>query len=265
MSYLPCLTLALFIRFNGNNNLRKLWKTIGGRCLYQSPNGSRVFDNYLFRWLMFDSSALQTLIYRNAPHKAGLYYVNALCLAAQKKPGNACLLGLGGAGVAHALAPYLNAFTLTAIELNQEIIDIAAQFFMTNELRNLEIIHREANLFVTHCDRQFQHIMVDLFNANSFPEPCNNDDFFSHCRRILLPEGILAVNLANKREQLALFSKIKHSFNGITVIIPVKKCANMIVLASNSHNISSLLTLLKNCTQIKRLVWDRQWGCIAEY
>ena len=245
--------------------MRKFWKTIGGRCIYQSPNGIRIIDNYFFRWLMFDSLALQTLINKHSPKKSGLYYVDVLSLAAREKPGNCCLLGLGGAGIAHALAPYLKAYTLTAIEQSQEIIDIAARFFMTNTLANLDIIHSEASLFVSDCHTTFQHVMVDLFNANNFPDSCNNDDFFMNCRRILLPEGILAVNLANQSEQWTLFSKIKHLFNGMTVIIPVKKCANLIVLASKSDNLSSLLALLDDCKDIKRLVWDEQWGCMGQY
>lgn len=214
---------------------------------------------------MFDSHALQTLINTHCLQKAGLFYVDILCLAAREQPGNVCLLGLGGAGVAHALAPHLNAFKLTAVELSQEVIDIAARFFMTNTLNHLDIIHNEASLFVGHCKTLFQHVMVDLFDAKSFPDTCHKDDFFINCRRILLPEGILAVNLANQTEQFALFNKIRQAFNGITVMIPVKNCANIIVLASKSDNLSSLLALLKNSKMIKQLVWDAQWGCIGRY
>ena len=241
-----------------------LWKILGGRCLYDASSGVRVFDNYFFRWLQLDSDALQTVLNKFYPQKAGLNYINALVFMARGTPGDCCMLGLGGAAIAHALSPYMANFKITAVEFNSEIIRLAPRFFMTDRLANLEIIHDEASAFVSHSSQSFQHIMVDLFNANSFPGSCNNEQFFADCKQRLCPGGTLAVNLANRHEQKPIFELIKKQFSGATVAIPIKNCANLIVVATKDCSITPLLNHFKNSKQLKQLAWDEIWGCVAE-
>lgn len=237
------------------------WKTLAGRYLYQSKSGIKVTENMVYRWLTFDSNAIQTIINHHKPSRPAMQYIQPMTIAARANPGQSCLLGLGGAGVAHALQGLSR---LDTVESSLEVIEIATLFFMTSQIKNLNIIHQDALLFVQHTEYRYQHLMVDLFNAHSFPEHCNNAAFFEHCQRILLPNGILAVNLANLDEQWSLFCYIRALFFQCTVSIPVKGTANMIVLAHNGRSIHPLLDILKNQPFSKRIVWDARWGCVAE-
>lgn len=240
-----------------------MWKTLGGRCIYQAPNGARVHQNYLYRWLTFSSDALQTLIRRRHPEKPELGYIHQLALAVRENPADCCLLGLGGAGVAHALMPYLNNSTLLAVENNSEVINIATNYFMVDRLKNLSVINQDANLFVQQCGTRYQHLMIDLYESHAFPAHCNTADFFLHCRRLLLPDGVLALNLTNVHEQWPLFKHVRDIFFQRTVSLPVKGAANMIVLASNSTSVAPLVDLLTKSQRVKELKWDARWGCIA--
>ncbi len=241
-----------------------MWKTIGGRCIYQSPSGSKVYQNVLYRWLTLDSEAIQTLINRWYPQRYELGYVHHLTLAVREQPADCCLLGLGGAGVAHSLAPYLRNIQLLAVESDADIIGIAKTYFMTARLDHMSVIHQDADVFVRQCNRRYQHVMIDLFDAHSFPTHCNTRDFFAHCYRLLLPGGILALNLANLHEQWPIFNQLRENFQQRTVSMPVKGSANMVILACNSPSIAPLLDLLKKSHHLKKLSWDARWGCIAE-
>lgn len=241
-----------------------MWKIKGGRCIYQSPNGAKIYQNLLYRWLTFDNRAIQTLINRRHPERSELSYIKQLTLAVRAKPVDCCLLGLGGAAVAHLLAPYLGASQLIAIEHDVEIIEIAKNYFMIDRLKNMMIIHQDANIFVQQCNVRYQHLMIDLFNAHSFPAHCNTYNFFSNCKRIVLANGILAVNLANLQEQWPVFQLIREIFNQQTVSLPVKGTANMVILAYNGESITPLINLIKKTTDLKKLSWDATWGCIAE-
>lgn len=241
-----------------------MWKTFGGRSIYQSPNNSSVHQNLLYRWLRLDSTAIQTLINRRQPEKPELGYINQLGFAVRAQPGECCLLGLGGAGIAHALAPFLGNTPLIAVEKNAEIIEIAATYFMTERLRNLSIIHQDASIFVQQCASQYQHLMVDLFDAHSFPAQCNNSNFFENCQRILLPQGVLALNLTNLDEQWPIFQLIRNNFNQRTIALPVKNSSNMIVLAYKNSTLIPLLDMIKDSHHLKKLSWDTRWGCIAQ-
>ncbi len=240
-----------------------MWKTLGGRCIYQAPNGAKVHQNYLYRWLTLDSDALQTLINRRSPEKPELGYIHQLSFAVREQPADCCLLGLGGAGVAHGLAPYLKNSTLLAVESNTEVINIASTYFMADRLKNLSILYQDASLFVQQCKSHYQHLMVDLYEAHSFPTQCNTYEFFSDCQRLLLPDGIFSLNLTNVQEQESLFKHVREIFNKRTVSLPVKGAANMIVLACKSTSVAPLLDLLINSQRVKELQWDARWGCIA--
>lgn len=241
-----------------------MWKRSAGRCIFQAENGAKVYQNMLFRWLTIDSDLLQTMINRWHPARPALTYIHEFTFAVRSQPADCCLLGLGGAGVAHALAPYLGKSTLTAVEYDSDIIDIAKQYFMLEKLKQLHIIHQDANLFVQASNTQYQHLMVDLFESHAFPSQCTTADFFINCRRLLLPNGILAVNLTNLDEQWPLFQLIRDIFCQCTVSLPILHSANMIVLACNNPSVNPLLDLLKNNKKLKKLSWEPAWGYIAQ-
>ena len=186
-----------------------IWKTFAGHCIHDSPTGIQVRENRRYRWLTFGGHDLQTVLHRHHPERAGLAYIQALTLAARTSPAPSCLLGLGGAGVAHALAPLFGEIPLDAIESSQDVIDIGLQYFMTGKISNLHTLHLDALLHVQHSTTRYQHLMIDLFNAHSFPDHCNNTAFFESCQKILLPGGIMAVNLANHHEQWPIFQHIR--------------------------------------------------------
>ncbi len=239
-----------------------IWKTSVGGCIYQIDN-IKVHQNLAFRWLTLGSDAIQTLVYRYNPEQFGLTYIPVLTVAVKAIPASACLLGLGGAGVAHALRSYLKNIKLDAVEKNANIIAIANRYFMTCELNYLNIIHEDANHFVRNTANRYKHLMVDLFNADSFPAECRHADFFYHCHRALLPEGVLAVNLANLTEQWPLFLAIREHFQQFTLSIPIKDSANIIILAYKNNTIQSFLNLIRHHLRLKRIVWDSMWGWVA--
>jgi len=236
-------------------------KTFLGRCIYRSDHAT-IYDNGLFRWLTLGSSVLQTLMYKRDPSRAGLYYIKPLIIAAKLIPADCCLLGLGGGGVIHALSPYNH--LLMSVEYDEEIITLAQRYFKIGQQKNLILLHEDAALFVKATSQQFGHILVDIFDANHFPTSCYKAEFFSDCQEHLTPDGILAVNLANRHEQKPVYDWIKHQFQGNTLTIPVKNCANVIIFAGRRNAIEQLIEKLTAERHLYRLSWDSQWGRIAD-
>lgn len=239
-------------------------QTFAGRCIYESESGTRVFDNGLYRWLMFKSNAIQTLLFKSAPHSRGLRYVAPLTLMVRALPGNACLLGLGGAGAAHAITHASSQHKLTVVELNAEVIDIARQFFKADDIPNMEVIEAEASAFIQSCNESFAHILVDVFDAFSFPDSCNNLRFFSHCKDRLSAEGVLAINMANQSDHRSVYELIQKLFPGKTITIPVTGRENLIILAFNGPDIERYLDVIRQQKNIRKLHWSPAWGCVAE-
>lgn len=237
------------------------WFIRFGKCIYTSPSGYKVYDSFIYRWLTLESNVLQTIINKLLPRSPVLYYIPAMSLMARTIPDDSCILGLGGAGLIHRLASY--PFTITAVELSSEIIEIAKKYFMIGSIDHLELVHQSAELYLEQNTKQFGHLMVDLYDAHSFPVACNNANFFLHCKRNLKPNGFLAVNLANSKEQYAILQLIKEHFTN-TLVIPVKKCANMVIIASNHQRKDEFLKAIQQTKMLKKISLMTYWGYVAE-
>ncbi len=240
--------------------MRALWKTKFGRCIDQMP-GVYVYQNFFYRWLTFDSQAIQTLIHRYQPHRHSLRYLIPFSLGVRTKPGTCCLLGLGGGGVVHKIQPYLKDKTITAVELDQNVIQMAYKHFMLESLENLKVIHQDAYLFIKTSQYQYMHILVDLYSAHHFPLSCQNADFFACCKQRLCENGIISMNLASIQDAWQILQHIRLIFGQNTLCIPVKGTANMVILAMHSSNMYFNWWL--QVKTLKKIIWDSQWGHVG--
>jgi len=238
-------------------------KTWFGKCIYQSNTGAKVHQNFFYRWLTLGGNELHSMINRRNPHRISLNYIHQLIFAILERPSEYCLLGLGGAGVIHALEPCLHQRNNVAVENNADIITIAHSYFYSKSIKNLNIIQQDAAQYVQTCHRKFGHVLVDLFGKESFPAQCNTQEFFNHCKRLLLPDGFLAVNITDLNEESSTLRHIRNTFSNKTVLLPVKGASNVIALCCNSESLDYLINILTNSAQVKSLSWDSDLGCIA--
>lgn len=244
------------------------WKRRFARCIYQTPSGIRVFQNFFYRWLTIETKTVQSCINRFMPEKTSLSYIQYMTLAIKAQPADCCLFGLGGAGIPHALNTLLQSHQkqLVAVEKSHEIIAIANDFFFTAQLPCLKIIHQDAQEYAQHCQTQYQHLFIDLFNSKSFPPECCHTNFFSHCHRMLLPGGILAINLAHSKEQWTILQLIREYFHHSTVAFPIPGKTNLVILACKTPSVSQLLAMIQAAEpNPKHLVWDARWGYLAKF
>ena len=239
-----------------------MWQTKFGTCIYTSPSGYKLYENFFFRWLTLGSDALQTVISKRNPKKPILYYLPALTLMARTLPNNSCILGVGGAGVAQMLAS--KDYSISAIDSSDEILYIAQRYFMIDQLPNLNLIHQNAENYVQTCTHKYPHLIVDLYNANQFPQECNNDHFFLQCKNLLEKDGFFSINLANIKEQWPIYQLIKRCFKN-TLIIPIKKCSNMIIIASEHESRDLFIKQTQQNNEIKNIALVSSWGHVAEY
>jgi spermidine synthase len=241
------------------------WKTLLGQCIHTSPSGWQVYQNPWYLWLTHGNSAIQTCLQRKNPERPSLEYLIPLTQFIQAFPGDCCLLGLGGGGLPHALYPALANFRLQAVENCTEIIAIARQFFHVERVKNLEIIERNAEDFLLDTTHTYQHILVDLYDAEDYPATCNNEAFFTHCNALLNPEGFFSVNLIDIYAKREIFQHIKKSFKHATLLIPIPHTKNSLLFACNTSMFPSFLNQLQDRRLVRRVIWDSEWGCVGEW
>lgn len=238
-----------------------MWKTYLGKCIHESPSGFRVWQNIAYRWLTFDDNVYQSIINRSHPERGGLKYIDPFTRMARAFPGDSCLLGLGGASVAHVLFQSLVNLRMDAVDNSQDVINIATRYFKIAPLKNLNVIHQSAEKFVQSTSERYQHLLVDLYGTDDYPLECSHEVFFAHCKALLKPDGIMAVNLIDLHEKKAIFQFIRNQFDSCTLVVPVAGTTNTIVFASTACN--QRIFLEKIQFMMKRLVWDSIWGCVG--
>lgn len=238
------------------------WITLFGKCIYTSPSGYKVYENFFYRWLTLDSPVLQTIINKRNAAKPVLYYLPAFTLMVRATPDHCCILGLGGAAVVHTLAS--SPYSITVVDNSKEVIEIAQRYFMINKISQLNLIHQSAEVYLEQCSIQYRHLLVDLYNAEHFPPECNSDDFFLQCKKCLTADGFLAVNLANYKEQHAILQLIKNHFIN-TLVVPIKKCANIVIIASNQPQKDHFIDSIMATKKIKKIKLVSSWGYVGEF
>jgi spermidine synthase len=238
------------------------WKARFSRQIYEEA-GVYVFENWRYRWLAFDSMTIQTLIHRRHPERIELNYIEAMILPARLKPGPTCVLGLGGAGVMHALSPFYEQQICFAIEHNPAVIRAAHQCFFLDRLKFLSIQHADAYSYLQHQHRKFDHLLVDIFNAKTFPEHCNTLTFIQHCQNSLNAQGVLAVNFADFHAQAKLVDALKQCFAHQLLFITLPRTSNIVALCFSPGNLQPFLTQLRIHKKLRALSWQKNWGYVA--
>lgn len=237
------------------------WKTLGARVLYEESDHICIFDNYIYRWLTFGNRTFQTMVNRWHLSSPSLYYIKPFIRAAQILPGDICMLGLGGAGVAHALSPFLNEKKLTTIEIDESVIAIASQFFWADQIKNMEIIHEDALSFLRTENKKYAHLLIDIHGKSSFPEKAATPLFFKNVHERLKDDGIMVLNLATIPDQEKIIPMIREIFNDKTISIPVKRSANLITVAVK--NAQSPFEVFQKIFNIKEMIRHPLFGNIA--
>lgn len=241
-------------------------KLLAGYCIHRTRNGIKVYQNFFYRWFTFNSKTLQTVINRYRPEKISLDYIKYLTLNLRLnyKSNNCCILGLGGGAAAHAICKYAPAANITAVELSEDIINIAKKYFMLNKIKHLTIIQQDANIFMQQQSKSFENILIDLYDKDQFPINCKHPDFFKNCYNSLLANGVLAINLANTFDHFPIFIELRNLFKQNIVCVQVKKTCNLIILAYKVDSMLYVIQQLQQSQLIKKIAWDPKWGYIAE-
>jgi len=105
------------------------------------------------------------------------------------------ILGLGGGCVIESLRNRFNyQNNITAVELDDAIINIASQEFNIQNSNRTTIIHQDALQYVQNCDKKFDLIIVDIFIDQKVPEAFYEKPFWSKTIALVSTNGNILFN-----------------------------------------------------------------------
>lgn len=134
---------------------------------------------------------------------------------------------------------------------------------MIDHLKKLTVVHENAKDYIETCKRKYNHVIIDLYNANHFPPECADANFFASCKRIMTEDGFLAINLANIKEQDAIFQLVRNQFKH-TLVIPIRKSSNMVIFAADESK-ELFMNKIKQTSAFKRIIWVESWGYVGDF
>jgi len=227
-------------------------------------------ENNHYRWLHFGNGNIQSAMCLTAPDTLLFPYMHTILgwQLFHPKPRSILMLGLGGGTLVRRFHTRFPDTKLTVIEISQQVIDIAKNYFyLPTNWENLTIINDDAANYMQETQQtkqQYDIILIDLYLANKLPEFLNTQEFYQKCQQCLTPTGILAFNfLVNSPEiYYDTIKKIREPFNNQTLTVDILD-QTVIVFAFNQKLSYQQITQLTQEGKIKNPTYDTQAGLIT--
>ncbi len=195
-----------------------------------------VLDYPRYRVLSFDSVYEQSGFYLEKPYELVHEYTRIMMLTLGFiTPKHITLLGLGGGSLLRSLHFYLDACEFHAVELRQQVFDIAKDYFdiPTDSRVNFSIDDAQLQLTTTKaCSTDI--IFSDIYDAADMSSIQVQKEFLVECERTLSKQGWLAINyhtLPNRHSDF--FKTLRELFPSI--IICAGEFNSHVLLASKNH------------------------------
>lgn len=119
------------------------------------------------------------------------------------------LLGLGGGSVIATLRKEFSfEKNIVAVDIDQVVIDIAANEFQVVPSTNLEIIRADAYDFIVDCTKQFDLVIIDLFIDTKVPQKFHSLEFWNSLSKTISPKGYFIFNAALSKNKGIILSDV---------------------------------------------------------
>ncbi len=148
-------------------------------------------------YLTFGSGGQQSGMQVTQPNRLMFQYTQAMMLALLFVPDakSSLLLGLGAGSLAKALLQYSDEIQITAVELREEVKNIAHQWFLLPECDQLEVIIDDAFAYIENQSTATDLLFVDLYLDNGIQQTLTSEAFINNCYDSLNDDGMLILNL----------------------------------------------------------------------
>ncbi len=128
----------------------------------------------------------------------GMYYDYALAAPAmagvdEEAHMDLLILGMGTGTYATQCETYFNQPDITGVEIDQAIVDLAAEYFDLPE--DVEVHTADGRAWLANCSQTYDVIMVDAYQDITIPFQMSSVEFFTEVQEHLNEGGVMVVNM----------------------------------------------------------------------
>jgi spermidine synthase len=157
-----------------------------------------VVDDVDTRALYFGTSARQSAMSREEPHRLVLSYTRSMLsgLLFTREPRSALVLGLGGGSLPRFLMHAFPTCRIDVVERRAKVVQVAHDHFHLARSPRLRTHVCDAEVFLREdSGRTYDLVLVDLHDRKGPAPLVTEAGFFASCARRLAARGVLATNL----------------------------------------------------------------------
>jgi spermidine synthase len=200
-----------------------------------ADDGVEVTEERGMRVLHLGSQAIQSAMRVSRPWDLELAYTRAMMGFVMFKPApqDVLMIGLGGGSLAKFIRKQRPQTRITAVEIDPRVIAIARTHFeLPGNDATLNVIEGDGALYVRQHPASADVILLDGFDAGNQVEALATQTFYTACRRVLRPGGVLVINLWGRDSDFAeYFARLSRAFDGEVGWISVQNKTNIIIFA----------------------------------
>jgi len=169
-------------------------------ALYGGGGSVEARDEDGVRYLHFGTPWIQGAMRLDRPDELEVEYVQQMMLWTlfMESPAHICQLGLGAASLTRFCHLHYPQAQVTAVEINQDVIDICREkFLLPPDNDRLKVRRADAMDFVTDPVNHgtLDILQVDLYDAQAHGPALGSPAFYRACANCLKPDGMMTVNL----------------------------------------------------------------------
>ena len=154
-------------------------------------------------------------------------------------PKSVLQVGLGAASITKFLHRHHPEAKLTVVEITPAVVATARQSFkLPEDPGRLAIEIGDGREFMAAAAPRFDFILIDGFDAKGRAGKLDSVPFYRDCMERLTRQGMLAVNLLDRRKGVAAsVERIREVFAKRVLVLPAGEAGNTVVLAARGRAI----------------------------
>lgn len=255
-----------------NQGISVAIKATSGKLLHQRQTPTHtieVRENRKFRWMHFGGPSVQSAMSLSEPSVLTLPYMQPMVdgmLAFMPKPKSALILGLGGGSLVRYFHHHLPHMQQTVIEIDQDVIELAQEYFAIPETKKINLIHADCADYLATTEQQFDVIISDIYSNEELPGILLSSQFHQKVYQCLNPEGVFIANIIcdDTEEFLDVMDTLREPFHHHTLCLSIPYYRNIIVFALNDENFHPRIYKMMENGLLQKPKFDMEFGLFAK-
>jgi spermidine synthase len=197
-----------------------------------------VYEGLTSKALHFSICEIQSRMKLDDPYALDIEYTRTMMgfLLFQPAPRHIAMIGLGGGSMAKFCYRHLAGAHIHVVEINPHVLALRDEFHVPPDDHRFRVIRGDGAHFVRYRSLRSDVLVVDGFDSSGQPSRLCSQRFYDDCFEMLLPGGVLAVNLhSGHRHYDSFVSRIARSFAGSILVVDDGEASNSIVFACKGH------------------------------